>query len=517
MTEIPPQNAPSPRRWVSLGAICTAAALVWLAFSDLGVAVPEIADEYGSGLSALQWANNAFSLVTGALVIAAGRFGDLFGRRRMLEAGLVLLAVFSVPAALSPDVASLVISRGLMGVGAALILPASLALIPPEFTGREELAAFGIWQAVAWGGLSVGPALSGFITDGIGWRWLFWINLPLAAVVLAVVRATTPESSDPHATRRVDWPGLATIGLSVFALLYALTEGPAAGWGSPVVVLLLVAAVVLAVVWYRLERRSRDPLVDLRLFRIRSYNGALAANLAMNLTWAGLSFLLVLWLENVRGRSPVEAGMLLLPATVGVFLCIRLGGRLAAWRGGRLPAVTGLTVASGGLFVLASLTTDTATWLLAAGLFVVGLGLGLVSAPVADTAVGEVPPDLAGTAAGVFKMSSMLGGALGVALLTALARGLTQRDADEVVRTSGLSTAEIAQVREALVRSSSFDEAIAALPPGIRATVVRTLDEAFTSGVADTMAATGLLTLVAAVAVLLLWPPAPGKALRARR
>ncbi|MFI0502533.1 MFS transporter [Streptomyces albogriseolus] len=503
----PPSSSPAvAHRWISLFAICTSAGMVWLAFGDLGVAIPQIADEFSGNLSSLQWANNAFSLVTGALVITAGKFGDLFGRRRMLQVGTVLLAAFSVPAALAPDIGWLVLSRGLMGIGAALILPASLALIPPEFSGKAETTAFSIWQAVAWGGLSVGPALSGVITDGLGWRWLFWINLPLAAIVLVVVRVTTPESRDEKAGHTIDWLGLTSIVLAVFALLYALTEGPSLGWGSPLIVALFVATVVLSVVWWFVERHVSQPLVDLKLFKIRAYNGALAANLTMNFTFAGMSFLLVLWLENARGYSAVESGVLMLPATLGVFLFIPLGGRLAIRRGGRLPAVVGLVVASAGLTLLGSLGTRSSTEYLAVALIVIGLGLGLVSTPVANTTVGEVPIDLAGTAAGVFKMSSMLGGALGVAVLTAVARELTTRDAAAVVEASGLTQADISQVRQALVNSASFREAIASLPPDLGRTVQQAAVSAFSSGVADTMAVTAVLTFVGTAAVFLLWP-----------
>ncbi|HXV92156.1 MAG TPA: MFS transporter [Pseudonocardia sp.] len=507
MTGSTPKRAIPAHRWVSLAAICTTAGIVWLAFADLGVAIPRIADELGSSLEALQWANNAFSLVTGALVIAAGKFGDIFGRRRMLQLGTVLLAGFSVLAALSTSAGWLILGRGLMGIGAALILPASLALIPPEFSGRAEVAAFGIWQAVAWGGLAVGPAIGGLLTDGLGWRWLFWVNLPLAVVTLAVVRVTTPESRDVRASRHVDWAGVCTIGLAVFALLYALTAGPDAGWASPLVVGLFVASVVLAVAWYRIERRVRDPLVDLRLFRFRPYNGALAANLTMNLAFAGLSFLLVLWLQNALGYSALRAGLLLLPATAGVLLGIPLGGRSDIRRGGRVPVVTGLVVAGAGLLVLGFLGVGAEMWVFALALAIIGFGLGLVSDPVADTAVGEVSPDLAGIAAGVFKMSSMLGGALGVAVLTAVARGLTSRDLTAVVQASGLTPEQVSQVRQSLVNSASFEQAVASLPPDLRRAVTEVATSAFTSGVGDTMVATGILTLAAAVVVFLLWPP----------
>lgn len=511
MSDTSAASTAGSRRWVSLSAACLAAGIVWLAFADLGVAIPSIADEFGSDLSTLQWANNAFSLVTGAFVIAAGRFGDVFGRRRMLQLGILAFAACSLVAALAPGVEMLIAGRGLMGIGAALILPATLALIPPQFSGAAQLTAFGVWQAVAWGGQAVGPAIGGVLTDGLGWRWLFWLNLPLAVVAFAVVRMTTPESRDPGVSSHVDWPGLATIGLAVFALLYALTDGPSAGWGSPLVLGLLVAAVALAVAWYLIERRVREPLVDLRLFGLRDYDGALVANLTMNLAFAGLSYLLVLWLQNARGYDAVTAGMLMLPATVGIFVFIPLGGRLVRRRGSRLPVLVGLLVMCAGLGVLGFLDVDAPLWLMAAGLVVIGAGLGLLSTPISDTAVGNVPADLSGTAAGVFKMSSMVGGALGVAVLSAFARGFSTERAGAAMTDAGLSPAEIDQAQRALVGSASFRDAIASLPPDLGQKVTRAAIEAFSSGVGATMVATALIGVLAAVLVALLWPrhPAP--------
>lgn len=499
----------SPRRWVSLAATCTAAGLVWLAFADFAVAIPAVADEFGADLSTLQWANNAFSLVAGALVIAAGRFGDTFGHKRMLQIGVALFAAFSVVAAVAPGSGVLIAGRGLMGIGAALLLPASLALIPPQFSGKAQLTAFGVWQAVAWGGQAVAPAIGGIITDTLGWRWLFWINIPLAVAAMAVVRAVTPESRDATGSRRVDWLGLATIGLAVFALLFALTDGPTAGWGSPLVVGLLIATVALGVAWVLVERHVREPLVDLTLFRLRPYDGALAANLTMNLAYAGLSYLLVLWLQNARGYSPVEAGLLMLPATIGIFACIPLGGRLDARRGGRLPVLIGLVVMSIGVLSLGTLRSDSTIVGLGFCLVVVGLGLGLLSTPVSNAAVGDVPAALAGTAAGVFKMSSMVGGALGVAVLSAFARGFTVADTGSEFRAAGMSSDEIVQADQALVNSSSFAEAIGSLPASLQDVVTRAAIDAFSKGLAHTMIATAVLALVVTVIVAFVWPRRP--------
>lgn len=494
------------RRWVSLAATCTAAGLVWLAFADLGVAIPAIADDFHADMSTLQWANNAFSLAAGALVIAAGKFGDVFGRRKMLQIGILVFAGFSIVAALAPGAGTLIVGRGLMGIGAALILPATLALIPPQFSGRDQLTAFGVWQAVAWGGQAVAPAIGGVITQTLGWAWLFWINVPLGVVAFLIIRATTPESKDPTASSGVDWVGLVTIALAAFALLYALTDGPAAGWGSPLIIGLFVASVALVVLWVLVERRVAEPLVDLRLFRLRPYDVALTANLTMNMAFAGLSYLLVLWLENARGYSPIAAGMLMLPATIGIFAFIPLGGRLDGRHGGRLPVLIGLVVMSVGLAVLGVLNSDTTIVLIAVALVVIGVGLGLLSTPISNTAVGGVAQSLAGTAAGVFKMSSMVGGALGVALLSAFARGFTEADSSDAIAATGLTQAEVDEAHHALVNSASFKDALATLDPDLATKVTQAVVDAFSAGLGHTMLATAALSLAITAVVAVVWP-----------
>ncbi|MFS0884882.1 MFS transporter [Aeromicrobium sp. 179-A 4D2 NHS] len=499
-------TAATSRRWASLAGACLAAGIVWLAFADLGVATPAIADDLHADLGVLQWANNAFSLVTGALVIAAGRFADVLGRRRMLLLGIATFGACSIVAALADGLAMLIVGRGLMGVGAALILPATLALIPPQFSGREQLTAFGAWQAVAWGGQAVGPAIGGLLTDALGWSWLFWVNVPLAAVAFVVVLRFTPESKDDRASSHVDWPGLLTIATAVFALLYALTAAPDDGWGSPVVLAMFAAAVVLAVAWCLIELRVADPLVDFGLFRLRTFDGALTANLMMNLAFGGLSYLLVLWLQSVRGFSAVEAGMLMLPSTVGIFCTISAGGRLSARHGARLPVLVGLTVMSVGLLALGTTSRTSPLWLMAAGLVIVGLGLGLLSTPISTTAVGDVPGNLAGTAAGVFKMSSMVGGAVGVALLTAMGRAFAAAEWKDVAVAAGVDDDMLADLRAALVNSSSFADAVATLPGAAAARVTDAVMTTFSDGVRDALVATGALSLLVVAGVWALWP-----------
>lgn len=500
------------KRWWSLAASTLAAGLVWLSFADLGVAIPTLATDLHAGANAMAWANNAFSLTIGTCVVIAGRLDDALGRRRMLVVGLVVFAAGCVVAALAPDVVVLVLGRVVMGVGGALILPATLALIPPEFTGTAALTAFSVWQAVAWGGQSLAPAFGGIVTEGVGWRWLFWLMLPLTALSVAGLLAFTPESRDEDASGRLDYTGAATLAVAVFALLFALTQGPASGWLSPVILVSLLVAVVLAWVWLWWERRVPNPLFALRLFATRSYSGSLTANLVMNLVFAGLSYLLVQWLQVVLGYSAIEAGLLMLPATVGVFLTLPLGSRWEAASTARTPIVRGLPVLGLGTLGLAALGVVSPLVALSLGLLVVGLGLGIMSTPISDASVGEVPEDLAGMAAGGFKMSSMVGGSLGVALMVAVSDAFTSAFATRDLTAAGLGADQVGQVTSAMSGPSDYTAATAHLPGAVRAAAGHAVDAAFTSGTALTMAATAALVAVGYVAVRRIWPAPPAGA-----
>jgi EmrB/QacA subfamily drug resistance transporter len=506
-----------PHRWTALAGICTAAGLVWLAFAELAVALPTISQELSITMTDLQWANNAFSLACGALVLAAGRFSDLYGRRRLLLIGLATFGGFSLLTAFLSGIGGLVTGRALMGVGAAMILPATLALIPPLFPRSEQPKAFGAWMAVAWVGQAAGPAVGGALTSLLGWRSLFWIAAPLAAGAYLVVRRYTPESRDETARPGLDWIGLLTSAGAAFCLLYALTQGQSVGFGSPGIILLLIAAVILGVTFVfaekylgelasRAGRPSRNPLVDLTLFRARDFDGALTANLVMNIVFAGISFLLALYLQDVRGYSALVAGLLLFPSTFTILAFNPLGARASVHGGPRRPVVWGLLLLGAGTVVAGILSPTSSYLVLALGLLVLGAGLGLLSVPISDTAVAGPPPELAGTASGLFKMSSMLGGALGVALLAALAKGIGTHRAEAEAQAAGLTADQITRLGNALTDSSAAASVLDQLPADTRQAVVTAYQDAFAAGVAGAVKISGVLALLAAVALLWIWP-----------
>ncbi|MFD7730508.1 MFS transporter [Kitasatospora phosalacinea] len=499
----------SEHRWKALTGMCVAAGMVWLTFADFAVAVPTISEELAVSLPDLQWANNAFSLAAGALVLAGGRLGDVYGRKRTLEVGLAITGVVALVFAFAPGLTGLIVGRAAMGVGAALILPATLALIPPMFPPDEQPRAFGAWMAVAWVGQAAGPAVGGVLTGLFGWRSTFWINAPLALAALWLVRRAAVESTDPNASRHIDLPGVLVSALAAFCLLYGCTAGQEKGFDDPVIIALLVGSVVLAALFVLLQKRVRHPLIDLRLFSSRPFCGALVANSVMNIVFSGISFLLTLYLQEVRGYGPIAAGLLLLPSTATILLLNPYGGRVSARRGPRFPVVTGALLLGAGALV-ASLVGQHYTYaVLAAGLLVLGTGLGLMSIPLSDTAVAGPPEDLAGTASGMFKVTSMLGGAFGVAALAAVQQGVETDQATDRAKAAGLSDTDVQQLGNAVTDSELASRILASVDQATRDAITAAFREVQAVGTGRAIALAGLLAVVMALTLPLVWRERP--------
>jgi EmrB/QacA subfamily drug resistance transporter len=498
--------AASSRRWWSLVALCLSAAIVWFAAANIPVATSAISADIGGSVTDLQWVNTIFTLVCGALVIAAGRLGDIFGRRRVLDIGLVIFAVASVVAALAPNPTVLVVGRALMGVGAAAILPATLAIIPLEFSARDQVTAFSAWMATTAVGQAAAPAISGGLITLAGWPAIFWVNIPLCALALVLVRRTTPESRDEGASHKIDYLGLAFVAVGLVALLYALNEGPTLGWGSMLVLGSVVAAVVLLTTFVLIERRVKEPLIDLGLFKRRSYDGALIDNLIYNITLSGTMYVLALYLEEVCGYDALTAGLLLLPSTVSILAFIMVGARLELRRGPRIPLTAGFFIMGVGTFLVGFLTPETAYWWFATGLFIQGIGIGLYSTPLSDVAVGLAPPDEAGAASGAFKMCSMVGGAFGVAVFGGVYRAIQLSTLKASAAAADLTSAQQKQVNDAFSSSEKAKQIYDSLSKDVQTKVLDEVHRALSTGIGGSLKLAAGLAVVAVVVTLLLVP-----------
>ncbi|WP_437044412.1 MFS transporter [Streptomyces sp. enrichment culture] len=406
------------RRLLVLAICCMSLLIVSLDNTVLNVALPSMQHDLGTTTSGLQWAIDAYTLVLAALLMLAGSTADRIGRKRVFMTGLVVFTLGSVLCSLAPDLPSLVAFRMVQAVGGSMLNPVAMSIITNTFTDpRERARAIGAWGAVVGISLAAGPLVGGLLVESVGWRAIFWINLPVGLAALLLTLRYVPDSRAPHA-RRPDPIGQLLVIVLFGALTYAIIEVPNAG---PAAVLPFAVAALAALAGLLLyEPRRAEPLIDLRFFRSAPFSGATVIAVCGFAAMGGFLFLSTLYLQNVRGLSALHAGLWMLPMAVPTLLCAPLSGRLVGSRGPRAPLlVAGCAMtASGLLFALFEAETSDATLFLGYVLF--GVGFGFVNAPITNTAVSGMPRAQAGVAAAVASTSRQLGSTLGVAVIGAV-------------------------------------------------------------------------------------------------
>jgi EmrB/QacA subfamily drug resistance transporter len=408
-------------RLLTLGACCFGLFMVMLDNTVVNVALPSIRRELDAGLSGLALVVDAYILVFASLLLTAGSLGDRFGRRRVFRAGLVVFTVSSALCGLAPSLPALVAGRVLQAVGAAALLPSSLAILTAAFPDpRERVQAIGLWSGVSAMALAAGPVVGGLLTDGLGWRWVFYVNLPVGVTAFVVAGRVVAESRDPGVSR-LDLPGLLLGSLGLGAVTLGLIESNQRGWGSPPIIGLLAAGVLLLAGFVAVEARRRRPMVSPRFFRDRAFATANLVVLLAGFALLGFVFFNTLYFQAVQGWSPLEAGLRSLPNTLAVVVCAPLGGRLASRYGYRVPVGAGLLLAAAALGALAGIEAGTPYAQLWWKLAMLGAGLGLSISPATAAGVAAMPGAQAGVASAVITTSRQVGGALGVAVLGAVA------------------------------------------------------------------------------------------------
>ncbi len=426
------------RKWWTLASVSFALFMIMLDNTVVNVALPAIQRDLGIGVAELEWVVTGYALSFAVLMLAGGKLADMLGRRRIFLVGLAIFTVSSLLCGLAGSAPLLVGARVVQGVGAALMMPATLSIISATFPPRERGAALGIWAGVSAMALAIGPLVGGLITEHIGWNWIFYINVPVGLAGLVAARVIIRESKDTSHEQRLDLPGLVTSGVALFALVYALIEANSRGWTSPLILGLFALAAVAGTVFVLLELHQRLPMFDMKLFRNPTFAGANTVALLVSLAMFGVFFFISLYMQNVLGYSAVRAGVSFLPMTVLIILVAPFAGRASDRLGSRWLMTAGMTLVGCSLLVFAQLQTDSPYLLLLPGMLLGGVGMATTMTPMTAAALSSVPVDKAGVGSGMLNTFRQVGGSVGIALMgailasgskSALAGGATKADA----------------------------------------------------------------------------------------
>jgi EmrB/QacA subfamily drug resistance transporter len=495
------------RRWLALGVLCVSLLAIVIDNTIVNVALPTLVRDLDADVAELQWVVDAYTLVFAGLLLLAGALGDRYGRRRTLLAGLAVFGVASGGAAYAGGVDGLIVARAVMGAGAAFIMPATLSLLISVFTdARERAMAIGIWAATAGLGVALGPVVGGVLLDHFWWGSIFIVNVPLTAIAVVAGTRLLPESRDPVA-RRVDWAGAGLSGVGLVAVVWAIIEAPSKGWTSAPVLGAGAFAAVALVAFVVRQRRTAEPLLDVRLFKDARFTAATSTITVLFFALFGFLFLSTQYLQFVLGYSPSAAGVRVLPYAGAMIVFAPLSSTLVARLGTKRVATAGMLLFSTGLAIAATVTVSTGYGRLGIALLFMGAGMGLAGAPATESIMGSLPPERANIGSAVNDTTRELGGALGVAIVGSImsslyAAGLPDdvpaaaRDSlGAAVQVSGVADA----AREAFVHAMSRASIVVAVVAALGAFIAwRYLPARANSEVDDSAATDGVLVLPAA-------------------
>jgi EmrB/QacA subfamily drug resistance transporter len=464
--------------WLILLVLCGAIFMLLLDTTIVNVAQQKIKEGLNADLSQIQWILDSYILAFAVLMLSFGRIGDIFGRKKMFVTGMAVFIAASGLCGISswiadligiPGATALIVARVLQGAGGALMMPQTLSLITVAFPPQKRGAAMGVWGSVVALGAVLGPLLGGYIVTEYPWEWIFLINIPVGIVAIFATLAIVPESRDPLASGMLDWGGVILSAAAIFALVYALIEGPKFGWTSPQTLgLLLVSAALFAIfVWW--ERRVPDPMVKLELFGIRNFWVANVIGLAIPFGLFGIFFPMTVFLQGALDMTPFEAGLTMMPMSLMLMFVAPVSGRLSDRIGARWILTTGLTLVTVGILLITSRVSTTTDWqALLPALLVTGTGMGMTFAPMTAAAMSRVPPRISGSASGILNTSRNIGQLLGIAVLGSVLQSRLGLHAGAEFRSLPIGDGAIRDRIVELVRDGRMEAIPSVVPPEMR-------------------------------------------------
>jgi EmrB/QacA subfamily drug resistance transporter len=485
-------------KWWTLVAVSLGTFMLLLDLTVVNVALPKIQSSLHSSFSSLQWVIDAYALTLAALLLTAGSLADLYGRKRLWMVGLVIFTAASALCGAAQSTIMLEISRAVQGIGGAIMFADSLAILGNAFRGKDQGIAFGIWGAITAIAAALGPIVGGLVVSGPGWRYIFFLNIPVAVVAGAVSLRGIAESRMPHA-RRPDWPGVVLFTAALASLVYALTESDTLGFGAGRVVGFLVAAGVLLVAFFAVEWWSGKDraMLDLSLFRVPTFSGGNIAGFAMSAGIFSAFLYLVLYLQDVLHYSPVQTGLRLLLLSASVFLVSGMAGRLSSYVPVRFLIGPGLALVGLGMMLMRGLNASSHWTHLIPGLIISGVGLGMIEPPLASTAINVVKPERAGMASGINVTFRQVGITVGIALLGTLFA--TRLGHAVATNTVGTPLHSHAGAIATAVRNDHINTVFRTLPHSQDGVLAHVLRASYTSAINEILLVGAIMTFVSAV------------------
>jgi EmrB/QacA subfamily drug resistance transporter len=499
-TTAPPAPAvadPSDTKWWTLVAVCLGTSMLLLDITIVNVALPDIQDSLHASFSDLQWVVDAYALTLASLLLTAGSFADMYGRKLLYSIGLVIFTAASMLCGFAPGPLFLELSRAAQGVGGAIMFSVSLALLANSFRGKERGVAFGIWGAIIGIAVAIGPLLGGALTSGLSWRWIFFVNLPIGLFAF-VITTTRVQESKAEETKGPDWIGVATFTAALALLVYGLIESSERGFGAGRVVFCLIASGLLLIGFLLAEYYGDHPMFDLTLFRLPTFSGGLVAAFGISASIFSMFLYITLYLQDTLGFSPFQTGLRLLIISGGILVASTIAGRLSSVVQVRFLIGPGLLLVGCSLLLMRGLTASTEWTHLIPGFVVAGIGVGMINPPLASTAVGVVEPERAGMASGINSTFRQVGIATGIALLGTLFANRTHDViTSQLAHISG-AQGHSQQVATAL-QGGDLGSALKLLPVGARAHVAIAARTAFVDGLDRILLVSAIIAIVCGV------------------
>lgn len=489
------------RKWLPLLTVCLGTFMLLVDVTIVNVALPDMVTELHASFGSVQWVVDAYALALAALVLGAGSIADMVGHRRAYVGGLALFAVSSLACGIAPNSGVLVAARAVQGVGGAVMFATTFALLNSNYGGRDRGTAYGMWGAVAGASAALGPIFGGLLTQGISWRWIFFVNLPVSVVAIVFCLRVLRDANEAR-RGRLDVPGIAVFSAAAAAATYALIRANEEGWSNAVTWAMLAASAVLVTVFLVVERRTPHAMLDLALLRSRSFVGVLIAGLLYTFAAFAAFTYTSIWLQSVLDMSPIEAGLVSLPMSATAFVASATIGRfMNSDNAGRMIGSGMLFIGAGGLLG-ALLTHGTATWTaLVPGYVLLGLGVGLVTPSLSSAAMSAVPPQRGGMAAGAVNTARQLGFAFGIAglgsVFTARAQGVLS---DHGVPAATEAARAVAGGQSAMLLQQT--------PPSARSATTAAVHASAVAGVQISLLVAGAVGVLAGLLTLVLIRPA---------